>query len=330
MPTLIEREARLLQFLAVAFPNHRIAPGFIPFPLQESSPGSTPEIRVICDAVSAEGMLRWRINIVPLAGQANDPTRAGQDGILATAETLREVVRGSVYTSTGAQMKRGDPGAVCWEEILQEPFTPADAVPQSLFAYSEDIALLPTSGIAAGVSNFGEVILFDGAEVGAQAMLHNNLSYQYLGAIVELNPFRTEFATTEALPGGIKFRNLTMGISASEPADELEQFEPGRTELPSERLDGLRVRRETAVPSATLALRFPSLAAAEIRAWNEYLRAHANRPSFLLVRADRSIIEASVLRSICTTAPRAGAAMMEIQFDVRPIVTLGAFAEESS
>jgi hypothetical protein len=91
-------------------------------------------------------------------------------------------------------------------------------------------------------------------------------------------------------------------------APEAAQEEESHTLSHARRLDlnlqGVRRLKLLTSQPTNLSLTFPLLPAETIRTWQQFFAARRDRPSFLLVRSNRSIVEVSLEKSVASASLR--------------------------
>ena len=332
MPTLIEREARLAGFLRTLFPGHTVVPSL---QAHQAARGTdlvyTPEIRILPDELSGEGILRWKLEFAVGDLHPPDERRVGPAGLLASIQALRAALptAPAAYRPARGAMARRSPVADAWEEFLEEPYAPPGAVPQALFATAAEYGFIPAPAFPAGTSQFGLVIPTGSpAQAGDHLLLVDAAGFQYVGAITATTPvLRTALPTVRATGPLISLYRLTAGAAADEAGEETETWSGRAAEQVQLTLDGERRKRLLGADRTELAIRFPLARAAARAAWEARLAASRARPSLLLVRSDRSLAEVTLLESRFARAAQGAAASFSITFLARPVTSLAPFAE---
>ena len=332
MPTIAEREARLVTFLRAHFPLHRVVPTLQRFgESRRTDLADTPEIRVLLEGIRDDSTLRWLLQFAEGNLAIAAIRRIGATGIITSATALREAIandnEGRIYRTAGGRLARRDDAADLWEEIIEEPSTPSLRTPQALFATITEFAFSAET-YEPGTSDFGALDLFGViAEPGDFMMISDAGGHQFLGRVVQSTPtLITEFPLKRTMVTPA-FVILSDGVISADAGSETMITNMDDFEVTDFSLAGFRRKKITAPRREILRVEFAHLAQPAIDEWREYLRTHSSRPSFACIRSDLSIVEASPVTAE-SHAPASGeAGSLTLNLLTGPIVNLASFTE---
>lgn len=334
MPTLTERETRLVDFLASILPGHRIVPTLS---LNEAARRAeiphVPEIRVQPSALRAEGVMAWKLEVAVGGAASSRARRVGEQGLLPTVVALRRALAdppgGTAYRPAGGELLAPVDGCDRWIELIEEPWTPAGRAPQALFMRVEESAFLGGSVYTAGTGDFGAVTVIGAPLViGDHLLLTDAGGMQYLGAITRIEPtLQTEYGTLRESGPGATLSRLSGGFVFPEAGAETERHDPAQWRRVQFSLDGTRRARELGVPRFELDITFPIVATATACDAGVYLDIHGDRAVLLLVRSDRRLAEVSLPAREVVHAPGGGTSLT-LRFVAREADSIDPFTEE--
>ncbi|MEO8376252.1 MAG: hypothetical protein ABI579_01165 [Candidatus Sumerlaeota bacterium] len=329
MPTIIERETRLVAFLRILFPAHRVVPS-----LQRLSDArrtdvvDTPEIRVLLDGIREGSALRWLLQFVEGSPGNAAQRRIGATGILSSAQKIRGALASNdaIYRAAGGRLARRDEVADVWEEIIEEAFTPGGRVPQALFAAVSEYAF-SDEHFPAGTNNFGAVDPdAESAEPGDSMMIGDAEGYQFLGAVIQSEPeLITEFSIVRAITGLTGFLLLSEAITAPEAGNEIEDSNPADSAVLQFSMSGVRRKKLIGPQRDRLRMEFPQIAQTKIAGWKEYLKENAERASFILARSNSVMVEASPVSLEARVSGSGEAGSLSVEFVISPLGDLSPF-----
>ncbi len=332
MPTIAEREARLVTFLRAHFPLHRVVPSLQRFSeARRTDLTDTPEIRVLLEGIRDDSTLRWLLQFAEGNLGLAAVRRIGATGIITSATALREAIanddEGRIYRAAGGRLARRDEATDLWEEIIEEASTPSSRTPQALFATITEYAFSAQT-YEPGTSDFGALDQFGViAEPGDFMMISDAGGFQFLGRVVQSTPsLLTEFSLKRTMVTPA-FVILSDGVIAADAGGETTITNMGDFESTAFSLAGFRRKKLTAPHRELLRVEFTHIPQPAIEDWRGFLRAHSSRPSFVFIRSDLSIVEASPV-SVESRAPAAGqAGSLTLNLLTGPIVNIASFTE---
>ena len=324
MMTLVQREARLAEFLRDLFPGHRVVPSLLDHAAARGSGVvSLPEIRIRLVAIDG-AVLRWEV--VFAQGDLRDDAvrRIGALGVYTSADALRGTLAGWPWSCANARLLPRSPDADLWREELVEPWTPAGAYPQALFARAE-VAAVMIDAADEGTRDLGELELADNPpEVGDRLVIVTPTMSQYLGAVESVDPtLVVEHALLRDFPAQSFLYRVDQPFLLPEAAAESVVYTPRESSPLTEALDGRRRLHRIHAESFELELALPHPPATLLAQWVAYRLAHGARPSLLLARADLSLAEVTPSREEISST------RLALRFIARHATDFSAFEEVS-
>lgn len=320
MPTMIERETRLVDWLRTQFPNRRVA-GSLTSHRDARRRGFVrpPEVRVVLREVTADGRARWNVEFAVADMAGENRSRTGTEGVLAGVEQLHEsLARDSAFLRSLGGRARIESDAYLWEETLEESWTAGARVPQAIFAWIS-VYGYTTEDLAAGATDLGAISVIESPDVGDHLFITDGTKITWLGPVEEFSPNPvTRHPTTQNYSSGSVVYILHEPLTNAETAEEIASYSTGESDRFDHSMEGKRIRTLLAPESYQLTLQYEAIPEAEAPAWPAYFRARRDRAVFVAGLSDQSLCLVAPDELLVSTPRVGGTCALSARFFAEP------------